>query len=93
MAYFHVPDAILFEFSPFLRNSTRVGRTDGRTDEPTDRPIDGYTLIKRCENAPKNKNLEEIQRFFISSAEKKGARSRLKEVTRQCVLPNHDGKS
>ena len=32
MAYFLIPDAILFKFGPFLGNSTRVWRTDGRTD-------------------------------------------------------------
>ena len=47
MPYFHVPDAILFKFGPFLGNSTRVwrtdGPTDGRTDRPTDGPTDGWT--------------------------------------------------
>ena len=52
MAYFLIPDAILFEFGPFLGNSTRVwrtdrrtnGRTDGRTDTPTHR--DARTHLK-----------------------------------------------
>ena len=39
LAYFHVPNAILFEFSPFLNNSTRVSPTNG----PTDRRTDGQT--------------------------------------------------
>ena len=39
----HVPDAILLKISPFLRNSTRVWRTDGPTDGPTDRRTDGRT--------------------------------------------------
>ena len=49
MTYFHVPDAILFEFRPLLRNSTCVcdRSTDGRTD--------GHTVLQRCENAFKNK--------------------------------------
>ena len=49
MAYFLIPDAILFRFGPFLRSSTRVwrtdGPTDGRTDGPTDGPTDGHTLL------------------------------------------------
>ena len=41
MAFFLVPDAILIDFGPFLRNSTRVWPTD----RPTDRPTDGQTLL------------------------------------------------
>ena len=40
MAYFLVPDAILFKFSSFLRNSNCVQRTDGRTDKRMDGPMD-----------------------------------------------------
>ena len=41
IVWFYVPDAILFKFSPFLRNSTRVWRTDG----PMDRRTDKHTLL------------------------------------------------
>ena len=43
MAYFLVPDAILFNFGPFLRISTRVWPTDGRTDGRSDGRTDGWT--------------------------------------------------
>ena len=49
MAYFLIPVAVLFDFGPFIRNSTRVwptdGPTDGPTDEPTDGPTDEHTLL------------------------------------------------
>ena len=43
MAYFLIPVAILFEFGPFLSNSTRVWWMDGRTDQRTDGRTDGRT--------------------------------------------------
>ena len=59
MAYCLIPDAILFEFGPFLRNSTRVWPTDGRTDVPTDRRTDGRTH-------PLKEMRERIWRWFLS---------------------------
>ena len=43
MVYFLIPGAILFEFGPFVGNSTRVWPTDGPTDRPTDGRTDGRT--------------------------------------------------
>ena len=51
MAYYLVPDAILFEFGPNLRNSTRVWRTHGRTDGRTDRRTDRRTDIPSYRDA------------------------------------------
>ena len=49
IAYFLIPDVILFQFGPFLGNSTRVWRTDrptdGRTDRRTDGRTNGHTLL------------------------------------------------
>ena len=45
LAYYHIPDAILFKFSSFLRNSNCVQRTDGRTDKRMDGPMDRRTDI------------------------------------------------
>ena len=42
MAYFLIPDANLFEFGPFLRNSTCVRPTDGRADGPVGGPMDEW---------------------------------------------------
>ena len=41
-----IPDAILFNFGPFLKNSTRV--TDGRTDGRTYPLIEMRERIKKC---------------------------------------------
>ena len=44
MAYFLVPDAILFDFAHFSEIQLVCDRrTDGRTDGRTDRPTDGWT--------------------------------------------------
>ena len=58
MAYFLIPDAILFEFSLFLGNSTRVWRTDRPMDGPTDTPSyrDAKTHLKTEEETGKTKN-------------------------------------
>ena len=69
MAYFPIPDAILFEFGTFLRNSTRVWPTDqptdGRTDRRTDTPSyrDARTHLKKKEN--KNRTLVIFPREVI----------------------------
>ena len=52
MAQFHVPHDLLFKFRPeipFLRNSTRLWRTDGRTDGQTDGTFyrDAWSYLKR----------------------------------------------
>ena len=48
MACFLPPDAILFEFGPFPRNSTRVTyrRTDRRTDKPSYRDATAHLKTK-----------------------------------------------
>ena len=45
MAYYLIPDAILFKFGPYLRNSTHVWPTNGPTDRLTDWPTDGHSLL------------------------------------------------
>ena len=42
-AFFLIPDAILFKFVLFLKNSTRLWRTNGRTDRRMDGTTDGWT--------------------------------------------------
>ena len=57
---FNVRDAILFKFRPettFLRNSTRVGRTDGPMDGRTDTPSyrDASMHLKRKKGKKENR--------------------------------------
>ena len=75
MAKFHVPDAILLKFRPFLRNSIRVwptdGRTDGRTDTPSYRAARTHLKIWKQNLTNKNNRRRDVNVWKKRTTKKK----------------------